>query len=89
MVSIVFLPLLKRSCPAVSHICNLTTEPPTFTILEPNSTPMVCELSSLSMVGEEKQVKLFYLKFQHKVAASGMKRSNQIDLENNSYICSR
>lgn len=38
----------KHCIPAVSHICSLTTDPPTLTIFEPNSTPMVCELSSLS-----------------------------------------
>lgn len=32
---------LNLSCPAVSQICNFTDFPPTFTTLEPNSTPMV------------------------------------------------
>lgn len=32
---------LKLSCPAVSHTISLTTELPTETILEPNSTPSV------------------------------------------------
>ena len=34
--------------PAVSQICSLTVFPPTGTILLPNSTPIVCALSSLN-----------------------------------------
>lgn len=39
---------IRTHSPAVSHIWSFTTDPPTLTIFEPNSTPMVCELSSLS-----------------------------------------
>jgi len=39
---------LKRSCPAVSHICNLTDFPPQFVTLDPNSTPIVCDDSCLT-----------------------------------------
>ena len=43
----------KRSWPAVSHICNLIDLPPQLTTLDPNSTPMVCEDSDLT-VGHSK-----------------------------------
>lgn len=32
----------------IYHIWSLTTDPPTLTIRDPNSTPIVCELSSLT-----------------------------------------
>ena len=38
----------RLTWPAVSQICNLTVFPPTGTILLPNSTPIVCALSSLN-----------------------------------------
>ena len=45
----VFVAHRKRSCPAVSQICSLIFCPATSTILVPNSTPMVCGQSAMTV----------------------------------------
>lgn len=53
------LPERNLSWPAVSHICSFTTEPPTFTMRDPNSTPIVCELSSLTIAAKEDETSAY------------------------------
>lgn len=45
---------LNLSCPAVSHICNLIFCPDTSIILVPNSTPIVCGQSAITVIEENK-----------------------------------